>query len=403
MEHGNTDKIGLSERCGGLCQMLIYRMYNSLPGVESGEADRALGFLYVQYAAMLLGQGELVAFPTETVYGLGANAFSDEAVAKIFTAKGRPRDNPLIVHIGSKDDLRRVAATWPPVAEMLIDRFWPGPLTLVLPRRPGVSALVSAGLPTVAVRMPDHPVALKLLTAAGLPIAAPSANRSGRPSPTRAEHVATDLDEYVAALLDSGPTREGVESTVLDLSSTKPRILRPGSITREMLAPLLPNLETDLASDDAAPRSPGQKYDHYAPRAPLYLYHGDRIAVRRRIEEDANMWQRTNRKVALLLSEPVYNQYLADIVLDLAEGTPTVEAILPGTDRLRSPQAADADQDEFWQQRLAGIAGNLYHALRMCDNERVGIILVQGVEPQGLGEAIMNRLAKAARDVIYLP
>lgn len=354
---------------------------------------RAEEFIQIQQAAALLGQGELVAFPTETVYGLGANALSEEAVAKIFAAKGRPADNPLIVHIGRREELRKVALSWPAVVEGLTNRFWPGPLTLVLPRRPEIPSNVCAGLTTVAVRMPDHPLALRLLQAVSLPIAAPSANRSGRPSPTCAQHVLEDMDGLIAAVIDGGPTREGVESTVLDLSGAQPVILRPGSITREMLLPYLPNLRESSETESETPKAPGMKYTHYAPKAPLYLYCGPADAVQGRIEHDIDMWRRTNRRVALLTPGPFYSSFAADLVIDLsaANGAATER----GSTDLVSTDLSSEEQ-------LHRVASQLFAALRRCDDEKVGIILAQGVEPTGMGEAIMNRLGKAAREIIYV-
>jgi len=349
--------------------------------------QKACNFVRIQQAATLLGQGDLVAFPTETVYGLGANAFSDEAVARIFAAKGRPSDNPLIVHIGEKEDLRRVAISWPATVDALINRFWPGPLTLVLPRRPDISPLVSAGLTTVAVRMPDHPVALDLLRACGLPLAAPSANRSGRISPTRPEHVLEDFENLQGMLLAAGPCRVGVESTVLDLSGPQAAILRPGAVTREMLSPYLANLREEIPAEgeQLSLHSPGTRYNHYAPKAPLYLYLGPREDVLQRMIRDADMWQRTHRKVAVLLSEPVFDSSIAEMVLDMADLKPAGTAL----------ELSD-------EERLRRIAANLFAALRNSDAEKAGIILVQGVPSEGLGEAIMNRLRRAAREVFDL-
>ena len=370
--------------------MQVFTLYQESSGSPLSDMQRAYNFVRIQHAAALLGQGELVAFPTETVYGLGANAFSDEAVSKIFAAKSRPPDNPLIVHISQKEDLRRVAIGWPSTAEALINRFWPGPLTLVLQRRPDISSQVSAGLTTVAVRIPDHPVALTLLRAVGLPIAAPSANRSGRTSPTRPEHVMEDLEGHIAALLAAGPTKVGLESTVVDLSTSKPTILRPGAITREMLLPYLPNLHENEEEVDGqlTLHSPGMRYSHYAPKAPLYLYSGDSDAVWQRIVSDADMWRRTHRKVAVLFSEPLsqkHDKLLADLILDMAH--------LPGS------QETD---EVFAEERQSRIAANLFAILRHCDSEKIGIILVQGVDTPGLGEAIMNRLGKAARETIVV-
>ena len=229
-------------------------------------------------AAAVLRAGRLVAFPTETVYGLGANALDAAAVGRVFTAKGRPSYNPLIVHVADAAKARQVAASWPEEAERLAKRFWPGPLTLVLPKRPGVPDAVTAGGPTVAVRVPAHPVALALLRAAGVPVAAPSANRSAGLSPTRAGHVLRGLDGRIDLLLDGGPTAVGIESTVLDLTATPPRLLRPGMVGRAELEAVVGPVEESPA---VAPRpgtvlpSPGMMERHYAPNTPLVCVTGD--------------------------------------------------------------------------------------------------------------------------------
>ncbi len=222
-------------------------------------------------AAAVLRGGGLVAFPTETVYGLGANALDPGAVGRIFTAKGRPATNPLIVHVTEAAEVARVAASWPEVAGRLAVRFWPGPLTLVLSRRACVPDAVTAGGPTVAVRVPAHPVAQALLRAAGVPVAAPSANRSTRLSPTRAEHVLAGLDGRIDMLLDGGPTAGGLESTVLDVTAEPPRLLRPGLITPDALAEVLGDAPQRTGSPAGAGplRSPGMLARHYAPRTPL--------------------------------------------------------------------------------------------------------------------------------------
>jgi L-threonylcarbamoyladenylate synthase len=232
-------------------------------------------------AAGILRAGGLVAFPTETVYGLGANALDAEAVARIFAAKGRPANNPLIVHVAATADVLRVASAWPDEAARLAERFWPGPLTLVLPRRPEVPDVVAAGGPTVAVRLPAHPVARELIRLAGVPIAAPSANRSSRLSPTRARHVLRDLDGRIDVLLDGGPTPGGIESTVLDLASRPPRLLRPGLIEPGALEAIIGPIErrTLAASVEALP-SPGMLARHYAPRTPMELVEGGDERVR---------------------------------------------------------------------------------------------------------------------------
>lgn len=224
-------------------------------------------------AARVLRAGGLVAFPTETVYGLGAHALDPAAVARIYAAKGRPAYNPLIVHVASADDAAMVVREWPPIARRLADAFWPGPLTLVLPRRPEVPDAVTAGLPTVAVRVPAHPVALALLRAARVPVAAPSANRSTEVSPTTARHVAKSLGGAVDLIIDGGPTSVGIESTVLDLSRGRPTILRPGVLGPAELEPLVGPVDVATAVKQGAPLpSPGMMDRHYAPRARVRLY-----------------------------------------------------------------------------------------------------------------------------------
>ena len=227
----------------------------------------------IRQAASLLVAGELVAFPTETVYGLGANALDADAVAKIFIAKGRPSTNPVIVHIADVEDGEMVTATWPEVAAKLAKRFWPGPLTLVLPRNPRIPDIVTAGGETVGVRCPDNTIARALIRAAGVPIAAPSANRSMELSPTRAEHVLNALDGRIAAILDGGPCRGGIESTVLDLTDAVPRLLRPGLISLAMLEEVIGEVR-HLTTTAGPSRSPGQMARHYSPHTPLVLANG---------------------------------------------------------------------------------------------------------------------------------
>ena len=231
-------------------------------------------------AAALLRAGEVVAMPTETVYGLAANAYDSAAVKKIFEAKGRPQDNPLIVHIASFDELAPLTAGVPAAAERLAARFWPGPLTMVLPKSDKIPDVVTAGLSTVAVRCPSHPVANRLIREAGVPLAAPSANLSGKPSPTRAEHVVRDMNGRVPLILDGGPCEEGVESTVLLLASDVPRVLRPGNVTVDQLRSVLGRVDVDDAvlhplANGAEAASPGMKYKHYSPDAEIIIVRGD--------------------------------------------------------------------------------------------------------------------------------
>lgn len=326
-------------------------------------------------AAKLLREGELVAFPTETVYGLGANALNPRAVEAIYAAKGRPLDNPMIVHIAALRDIGLVCREVPSAARALSARFWPGPLTLVLPAGSRIPPVVTGGLDTVAVRIPDHPVALALLQEAAVPVAAPSANSSGRPSPTRAEHVLEDLEGRIAALVDAGPCRVGVESTVLDMTGKAPKILRPGGISLEELRDLLPGVEPPPEGpfpQAEAPASPGMKYRHYAPRAPLYLLEGEAKAVRREISRLCRAYSRQGLKVGLLTAAPFQ-----------AEGR-CLNLNLGGRE---NPGAA---------------ASRLFAALRQMDAAGVEVILAEGIPEEGMGLAVMNRLRKAAGKNILL-
>ncbi|MGQ9779545.1 MAG: L-threonylcarbamoyladenylate synthase [Bacillota bacterium] len=324
----------------------------------------------VQRAAAILREGGLVAFPTETVYGLGANGLDEEAVRKIFAVKGRPADNPLILHLGGPEEARSVVAAWPETAARLADAFWPGPLTMVLPRLSSVPPVVSAGLPTVAVRVPAHPVALALIRAAGLPIAAPSANASGRPSPTEAAHVLADLGGKVEMILDAGPTEIGVESTVVDLTAPVPRLLRPGGVSVAALEAVLGPVGLDLkAADLERPLAPGMKYRHYAPRAPLFIVVGAREAVVRFMAREAEKAAAAGRRLALLVH--------GDAAASLAPAGGLIFDLGP---RGRTEVAA---------QRL-------FSLLRACDEAGAEAILAEAEEEEGLGLAVMNRLLKAA-------
>lgn len=330
-------------------------------------------------AAALLRRGELVAFPTETVYGLGANALDARAVRRIFEAKGRPANDPLIVHLASAEWLPRVVAALPATVEPLAARFWPGPLTLILPRAPAVPPEVTAGLETVAVRVPAHPVALALLRISDLPIAAPSANRFGGVSPTTAEHVWHDLAGRVACILDGGPTPIGVESTVLDLTTQPPRILRPGGTPREALEAVLGTVEVwEGSATDAAQRSPGLLAKHYAPRARLTLVLGeDTEALLARVVEVAQTLGAQGERVGVLLAD---------------EDARQVETLLPGAILL-----ALGPRDD-----LAEIARNLYAALRYLDAQGVTVIVTREFGRRGLGLAIRDRLRRAASQIITL-
>lgn len=319
-------------------------------------------------AGALIRSGQLVAFPTETVYGLGADALNADAVRRIFEAKGRPGDNPLIAHISAIEQLRPLIAAEPSaMARALMDAYWPGPMTLIFPKSDLVPPAVTAGLDTVAVRFPAHPAARALIDAARRPVAAPSANRSGRPSPTTAAHVLADMDGRVPMILDGGPCAVGLESTVIDMTGDTPRVLRPGGITPEMIAAVCGAARVDEAvmrplKEGERPRSPGMKYRHYAPRGSLTVVQGDEAAVIKRIKQ----------------------------LYDAAEGTPLILALeghLPAYgDRRALSLGADA----------AGMAHALFDALRQADDLGADALFSEAVPADGLGLAVMNRLGRAA-------
>lgn len=322
-------------------------------------------------AAAVIRAGGLVAFPTETVYGLGAAATDAAAVAKIFAAKGRPSDNPLIVHVADREMLAQVAKTLPPKADTLIERFWPGPLTLVLPKLPAVPDSVTCKLPTVGVRMPDHPVALALIRAAGVPIAAPSANRSGRPSPTSADHVIEDLAGRTEIILDGGETGVGLESTVIDMTTDPPVLLRPGGVTIEQLRDAIGTVLVDRSINGAevgdTPRSPGMKHKHYAPQAPVILVNGPVLQMQAKIRDLIYEYAEEGQKVGIMCSAESRGVYQADVILEYGS-----------------------------REDLSSIASDLFSTLRAFDRHGVNVILAEGVPTTGIGLAIMNRLRRAA-------
>ena len=329
----------------------------------------------IQAAARIIKDGGLVAFPTETVYGLGANGLDGNAVKRIFAAKDRPADNPLILHIARIKEVFYLVKTVPLKAQVLMELFWPGPLTLVLPKSAFIPPEVSAGLDTVAVRMPLHPVALALIRAAGVPLAAPSANRSGYPSPTRASHVRDDLDGRIEAILDAGPTGLGLESTVLDLSGENPVILRPGGVTREQLEEVLGPVKADRGGcgQEEIPQAPGMKYTHYSPRAEVILIEGADA-------EPAKVWSRAARAV---------EDYTA-------QGKKVGLLLTDETWRLAANTGAAYVRNLGSRTQLDKIAGAIYNELRKCDEAGVDIVLTETYGEEGLGAALMNRLLKSA-------
>jgi L-threonylcarbamoyladenylate synthase len=321
----------------------------------------------IKEAAQLLQHNEVVAFPTETVYGLGANAFSDSAIEKVFEAKGRPSDNPLIVHIADFTQLESIVSAVPEKAKKLMDVFWPGPLTIIFKLKPGVlSNRVTAGLDSVGIRMPDHPLALSLIRESNLPIAAPSANRSGKPSPTAAKHVWEDLNGLVAGIIDGGETGIGVESTVIDCTVEVPVILRPGGATKEEIEEVIGNVEMDPALHEDVflkPKSPGMKYTHYAPNAPVYLVEGTTDFIQNLI----NLKRNEGLRVGVIATEETVSKYDADF------------AVACGT-----------------RQDITTVASKLYDTLRSFNRKNVDIIFSETFPPNGVGLAVMNRLEKSA-------
>ena len=323
-------------------------------------------------ASSLLHAGQLVAFPTETVYGLGANALDPEAVLSIFQAKGRPADNPLIVHIFEKSQLEDICSV-PDTALPLMEAFWPGPLTLLFEKKESIPSVVTAGLPTVAVRMPSHPVASAMLRSCGLPVAAPSANSSGRPSPTTAEHVLEDMNGRIPLILDGGMCDVGLESTVLDLCHGTPTVLRPGGVTPEMIMDVL-GTEVRLAGSILRPLrenevalSPGMRYKHYAPRACVTLVDGPEektVPALRSLFHDA--LQSGKKTCVLCFSE--HMEALSDCCPH-------------NIGSFRSPEE---------------IAHRLFDTLRKLDGENMEVVFSEVIPPDGIGLAVMNRLGRAA-------
>lgn len=320
--------------------------------------------------AELIQNGELVAFPTETVYGLGANGLDGEAVNRIFEAKGRPNDNPLILHIAKKSDVKDLWAHVPKIANTLMDTFWPGPLTMIFNKADEVPYEVTAGLETVAIRMPSDKTARLLIQKAGVPIAAPSANRSGRPSPTTAKHVLDDMDGRIPLILDGGPCRYGVESTVLSLVG-EPTILRPGAITREMLEAVIgpvrlaPSILEPLGAREVA-ASPGMKYKHYAPDADVHVVEGEPKAAAKRIRSLYYEYESEGKRVAIL-------------------GT---DQTMPSYRNLTAYSLGDRAEPET-------LCANLFTLLRDVGSEN-DVILAEGVDTRETGLAFMNRLLRAA-------
>lgn len=338
----------------------------------------------IDRAVALLRAGEVVIFPTETVYGLGADALRTEAVERIFLAKGRPFNDPLIVHIDDVDTLKLLTAGIPRQVGLLAEAFWPGPLTLILPRSSKVPRLVTAGLDTVAIRMPRHPVALALIRALGSPIAAPSANRFKHVSPTTAHHAYADLNGRVPLILDAGPCEVGVESTVLDLCSDIPTILRPGGISLEALQAVLPDVcytprhtmdQEDTRRETQAQRSPGQLLIHYAPAIPLILYEGSVEAMRPAMLAEALRRQNAGERVGLLVADEDVSTFVESGAI------------------IRSLGAASSSER---------VAASLFAGLRALELADVQVILCRSFDQSGLGLAVHDRLLRAASERVLV-
>ena len=325
----------------------------------------------IEEAGKILKEGGLVAFPTETVYGLGADALNEEAAKKIYEAKGRPSDNPLIVHIADLEALDGITASIPSCTKKIAEAYWPGPLTMIFEKNDRVPYGTTGGLETVAVRMPDHDVARALIRAGGGYIAAPSANTSGPPSPTKASHVKEDLDGRIEMIIDGGDSKIGVESTILDMTVFPPMILRPGAVTREMLEELIGDVDVDktLISSDSklAPKAPGMKYRHYAPKADLTVVEGSTEAVVAEINRMAAEKIREGFQVGIIGTKETVDRYQAGDIKSI------------GT-----------REDE------RTIASHLYGILREFDDDEVNYIFSEAFAGEGIGSAIMNRLLKAA-------
>ena len=323
----------------------------------------------IEKAATILADGGLVAFPTETVYGLGADALNEDAVKRVYEAKGRPSDNPMIVHISRASDIGQMTRMLSPVIVDLIDNFWPGPLTLVVKKRDEIPKTTTGGLDTVAVRMPDNETARKLINLAGVPVAAPSANLSGRPSPTTYEHVVEDLDGKVDVILKGEPCRVGIESTVLDVTGETPMILRPGILTAEQIeaaigrkvqidpaalrtAEEMKEIAAGRKADDVIPKAPGMKYKHYAPKADMLIVEGARNDVKREIQRLKELNEKLGSKVGVLL---------------------------------------------FEEKAFIEAAHDFFAKLRDLDHQDVDLILAGALsDTDGVGFAVMNRMLKSA-------
>lgn len=326
----------------------------------------------ISECAIALKEGKLVVFPTETVYGLGANALDSEAVKKIFIAKGRPQDNPLIVHISEIEEIKDVTKYIPDIAYKFMTKFWPGPMTLILPKSDKIPETTSGGLDSVGIRMPSNVIARELIRQSGVPVAAPSANISGRPSPTDMERCIEDLNGKVDYILGGEKCDVGVESTVIDCTTYPPCVLRPGGITLEMLQEIDEKIYIDPAimkkpDKEFKPKAPGMKYRHYAPKAPLKIIQGNILDTSNKINEMISDYVKENKRVGVIATDETINYYKQGEVISIGS-----------------------------REDLKSIAKNLFETLRSFDDKKVDVILSEAFEEKGIGIAIMNRLKKSA-------
>ena len=325
----------------------------------------------LEEAGKVIREGGLVAFPTETVYGLGANALDDKAVKKIFEAKGRPQDNPLIIHVADFN-IEGFVKDIPDTAKKMMERFWPGPLTLLLRKSSTIPETTTAGLETVGIRMPSNAIARELIKAAGVPIAAPSANVSGRPSPTEMSRCVEDLSGKIEYILGGGKSEVGLESTIVDCTVNPPCVLRPGGITLEMLKEIDSDIYIDPAimgkpAENLKPKAPGMKYRHYAPKAPLKIIQGDLQKTIAKINEIVQNYIDENKKVGIMATDETINEYPKGYVMSLGS-----------------------------RKNMSSIGKNLFEVLRSFDDANVDIILSEAFEEIDFGVAVMNRLIKSA-------
>ena len=340
-------------------------METELLNIESVSSEQKAAAL--RKAGEIIREGGLVAFPTETVYGLGADALNAEAAAKIYAAKGRPSDNPLIVHIHDISQVYEIAEEVPDEAKAVMEKFWPGPLTIILNKKSCVPDGTTGGLHTVAIRMPSHPIARDFIRESGRMIAAPSANTSGRPSPTLASHVYEDMQGRIPLILDGGAVGIGIESTIIDMTVNPPMVLRPGGLTLEEIAEVLPDVRMDpglTVQKDVVPKAPGMKYRHYAPKAPMWMALGTPDAQETQIRQGLQEAKGLRRGV--LTVDEHCRDYDAEVVLSLGSR--------------RDPE---------------GMAAHLFDALRRFDEEQCEILFTETIASEGIGNAFMNRLRKA--------